>query len=624
MKKIMIGAVIAALVLANGRLFAADANIRLNSLGFLLSQDKRASINSQCTRFSVINVSGGTSVFEGAVSGPQRDPDTEEDIYIADFSPVTAEGMYYLRVDGVGRSFNFPIDNHVYDSAYYTAMRGMYLMRCGTVVSATYKGNRFRHAACHTSDAYLDYFSNTHSIKNSRKGWHDAGDYNKYTVNAGITVGMLFNAWALFKPLIETVPLDIPETGGPLPDFLAEIKWELDWLLTMQFEDGRVSHKVSATGFCGFIMPDAEIAPRYFVPWGSAATADFVAMMATAARIYRPYDAAFADTCLAAAQRSYDYLASHPEDMAPDQSGFSTGQYRTGDKDDRLWAAAELWETTGEKTYLDDFEARAAAERTKIDFDFDWSNVKNLGMFTYVLSRREGKRTTLSDSITQRLVLAADTIVGRRNSHAYGRTLMRAHYWGCNGSIARQTMVLQIANRIAPKSDYLNAGLDAIGYLFGRNYYCRSFVTGMGINPPLFPHDRRSGADDVQDPWPGYLVGGGHPTEKSWVDEEESYQTNEIAINWQGALVFALAGYIKGGSSAVANPEPARRIPAYVGSATGVLAGIGSNLLCEKGEYALYDCSGRLLQRIGLSRPGMVRLTGKSLGAGVVIVKRIR
>jgi endoglucanase len=443
-------------------------------------------------------------------------------------------------------------------------------------------------------------------------------------VNAGITVGTLLDAWTLFKPLIETIPLNIPETGGPLPDFLAEIKWELDWLLTMQFEDGRVSHKVSATDFCGFIMPDAEIAPRYFVPWGSAATADFVAMMAMAARIYRPYDAVFADTCLAAAKRSYDFLAANPADVAPNQDGFKTGTYTTRDVDDRLWAAAEMWETTGEKAYLDDFETRAGSERTKVDFDFDWSNVKNLGMFTYVLSQRKGKRATLSDSITERLVLAADTIVGRRNSHAYGRTLMRAHYWGCNGSIARQTMVLQIANRIAPKSDYLNAGLDAIGYLFGRNCYCRSFVTGMGINPPMFPHDRRSGADNVRDPWPGYLVGGGHPTERSWVDEEESYQTNEIAINWQGALVFALAGYINGGSSAVANPGSVRRISRHATSTPSVIAGIDANVFLEKGEYTLYDCSGKQLQRVSMAKPGMVRLHGKHLATGIVVIKRIR
>jgi hypothetical protein len=33
----------------------------------------------------------------------------------------------------------------------------------------------------------------------------------------------------------------------------------------------------------------------------------------------------------------------------------------------------------------------------------------------------------------------------------------------------------------------------------------RSFVTGLGVRPPMRPHDRRSGGDHVDDPWPGYL-----------------------------------------------------------------------------------------------------------------------
>jgi endoglucanase len=57
------------------------------------------------------------------------------------------------------------------------------------------------------------------------------------------------------------------------------------------------------------------------------------------------------------------------------------------------------------------------------------------------------------------------------------------------------------------------------------------------------PHDRRSGGDSLTNPWPGYLVGGGQKV-TDWVDDQESYQTNEIAINWNGALIYALAGFV--------------------------------------------------------------------------------
>src|SRR4029077_1430865 len=98
--------------------------------------------------------------------------------------------------------------------------------------------------------------------------------------------------------------------------------------------------------FGGFIMPEKETAPRFFVPTGSAATADFVAMLAMMSRNIRPYDPAYADQCLAAAKKSYNWLTAHPADLRYNHAGTTTGGYDTSDPDDRLWAAAELWETT--------------------------------------------------------------------------------------------------------------------------------------------------------------------------------------------------------------------------------------------------------------------------------------
>ena len=61
----------------------------------------------------------------------------------------------------------------------------------------------------------------------------------------------------------------------------------------------------------------------------------------------------------------------------------------------------------------------------------------------------------------------------------------------------------------------------------------------------MFPHDRRSGADDVDQPWPGYVVGGPHPRAVDWRDEQDDYRTNEIAINWNAALIYALAACLE-------------------------------------------------------------------------------
>ncbi len=531
--------------------------IRLNTVGYLPGAEKQATIAAPGTNFTVIRLSDNSTVLTGRVTGPVLNPDTQEQLYTADFSKLKQPGNYQLDVPGVGRSAPFRIAPDVYREPYYIVMRGFYLWRCGTAVSATYHGETFAHAACHTNDAWLDYVGGGHTNKNGTKGWHDAGDYNKYTVNAGITIGSLFRAWEDFGPQLKAVRLDLPESGGPLPDFLAELKWELDWVLAMQAPDGSVYHKLTTLRFGRFILPEFETAERYFTPWGSEATADFVAMTAQAARIYRPYDPAYADRCLQAAQRSYQFLKAHPEYHRADMTGFRTGSYevnrsnlrQNGMPQNRLWAAAELWETTGSPDALLDLEARINATHGQVDTNFDWDETKNLGLITYLFSRRPGRDPALVQLVRSNLLAVADDIVQTASHDGYARPLGSLYYWGCNGGVARQTLLLMAADRLSPgKGGYRASCLDALNHLFGRNGYGRSFVTGLGFRPPLHPHDRRSSGNNVADPWPGYLVGGPHPGAGDWHDEQSDPSTNEIAINWNAALVYALAACLQ-------NPE---------------------------------------------------------------------
>jgi len=536
--------------------FGADSDIRLNSLGFLPSMQKKASVIADCSRFTVKKASNGETVYSGTVTGPVHQDDVDQDVWIADFSQVKAKGKYYLDVPGVGRSIDFEMGDEVYDFAFYTVMRGFYLWRCGVAVEGRYDGRLYRQEACHLNDAYQDYIGIKDSKRDGTGGWHDAGDYGKYTVNAGVTVGAMFLAWDHFQDKLKSISLDIPDTAPGYPDFLKELKWETDWLLKMQYPDGsgKVSHKLTRVNFSGFIMPEKDFEKRYFTDWSSAATADFAAMMAMAARYFKPYDTKYAQTCLEAAKKSYTFLKNNPDYKRFQQGDFRTGGYQSPDWDDRLWATAEMWETTGDAEYLKDFEERAVAvvktrrsgtSGGKIDEDWDWSNVRNLGMFTYLLSKREGKSPEVLENVRRDLIANADTIVTKAKQDVYGRPLGGRYYWGCNGTIARQILNLQVAHKISPKKEYIDTALDAIGHLFGRNFYGRSYVTGLGHQPPMNPHDRRCGADGIKEPWPGYVVGGGHSA-TDWQDIQESYSTNEIAINWQGALVYALAGFTSG------------------------------------------------------------------------------
>jgi endoglucanase len=312
----------------------------------------------------------------------------------------------------------------------------------------------------------------------------------------------------------------------------------------MQAPDGRVYHKLSARHFSGFVMPEEHGAPRYFCPWSSGATAELAAMAAQAARCFAPYDPEFAARCLEAARRSHAFLQAHPEQHRADQSAFSTGTYRTFDWGGRLWAAAELWETTGGEAFLRDFEGRARSAPEWRGRDVRFRGRSLHGVLTYLASERAGRDEALVAELREGLIAAADRIVATAHAHGYARPTTR-YFWGCHGAVAGTALTLQAAHRLSPKPAYVETCLDGLNHLLGRNYFGRSFVTGLGHRPPMHPHDRRSGADGVEPPWPGYLVGGPERSPTDWRDVQFDYRTNEIAINWNGALLYALAGFVE-------------------------------------------------------------------------------
>src|SRR5262249_3943873 len=192
---------------------------------------------------------------------------------------------------------------------------------------------------------------------------------------------------------------------------LRRLKGHLVWGPPAKPRGGSVYHKASTRGFGPAILPEEEKTERFFAPWSSAATADFVAMMATAARVYRPFDQDYSRRCLEAARRSYAFLASHSENHPADLTGFTTGAYPTADGDDRLWAAAEMWETAGEADALRDFETRVRAAPKKFEANWGWGNVTCLGLLTYLFSSRAGRDGALPGQIKDNLLAAADEVL---------------------------------------------------------------------------------------------------------------------------------------------------------------------------------------------------------------------
>jgi endoglucanase len=438
-------------------------------------------------------------------------------------------------------------------------------MRCGTAVDLGPEFPGFRHEACHLEGAWHPSSGKT-GPRVSKAGWHDAGDYGRYVVNSGITTGTLLWTWEMFAAPVRGVKLNLPESGNGTPDILNEIRWNLEWMLTMQDEDGGVWHKQTSEKFPDFIMPEKDKLVSYVVGSGSepfktsCATGDLAAVMAIAARAYKPFDAPFADKNLRAAEKAWTWLAKFPKATFRNPPPVSTGAYGDGNcADEALWAAAELFRTTGgaeyRKYFLEHYGAFAAAMRPAAPAE-GWADVGNLGLWTYVLGG--GKDAEATVAIRKASLAAADQVVERTKANAYHTSLTARDYvWGSNGVAANYGMQLLVANAFEPKSAYVDAALDNLHYLLGRNTFSLSWVTQVGANPYRHPHHRPSGADTNAEPWPGLLSGGPNrgkqdaamkrlpadtPPAKCYLDDQAAYAANEVAINWNAPLVFLMAG----------------------------------------------------------------------------------
>jgi endoglucanase len=546
---------------------APTTEIKIDQVGYLPEAPKLAFVVSSrpASDFTVRRKRDDSIAYRGKLSEPVNDPDSNDQLQTAEFSNLKEHGSYYLDVPGVGRSWSFAIEPNVYSHGFYLSLRAFYGQRCGTAVDLSPDFPGYKHSACHLNGAFHPT-SGRSGAHVSQKGWHDAGDYGRYVVNSGISTAELLWAWELFGPRVANIKLNIPESQNNTPDILDEVRWNLDWMLSMQDDDGGVWHKQTSENFAPFVMPENDKLTSYVIgtgkdPYkGSCATADFAAVMAIAARAYQPFDAQYAKHCLTAAEKAWEWLQKYPAVTFRNSNNVLTGGYGDNDcRDEIVWAAAELWRTTRndafERYFLDHFSEQLPTIRAI--GPPAWQRVAPLGLWTYVLGG--GTDRNAVEGIRQASLRAADEIVRRSNQNAYRTSMTTAEFvWGSNAVAANYGVQLLVTNVMKPDVRYKQTAAENLHYLLGRNTFSMSWVTQLGEHPFRHPHHRPSQADNNAEPWPGMLSGGPNqhrqdpamkklgnlPPAKMYLDDWESYATNEIAINWNAPLVFLFAGLL--------------------------------------------------------------------------------
>jgi len=525
----------------------ASREIGVNQAGYEPSAVKIAYTTVAIGEFSLVDLQANQTVFRGVPIISQKDRKSGKAVYQLDFSSFQRPGVYQIQLaNGLGSS-PFAISDHVYLSIYQTAMRSYELQRCGIALADPI--SHVHHEACHLASAVV--LGSQGEERDVSGGWHDAGDYGKYTANAGMTIAQLLLAYELAPNTLKNTPLFLPDVSADVPDTLAVIRVELDWMRKMQREDGAVHHSVKTAEFPGMILPEEDRETQYLYPVSTPDTAIFAAAMAQAARVYHPYDKPYAQMLLDASRSAWVFLERSDELLVPE----TVQSYRIkSDKQTRVWAAAELYLATGDpryRSYVEKHVGELELRPKKLSPSY-WQNTSAMTIISLALYQEADWE--LPEQMRFLLLQHADHVVNRVNQTAYGTVLQGRDYdWASAKTSLGYGVHLAVAYRLEPKPDYLTAISRQLDWVLGTNPLSQSFVTGMGMFSPVHPHHRYSAASGVL--VPGLLVGGPNANAndnvapkkqgaRSYVDDVRSYATNEYAIDYNAPLVV-VAGFLQ-------------------------------------------------------------------------------
>ncbi len=541
-------------------------NIMVNQVGYIINREKIVYFTSTADSFYVTGNSNDAVLFSGKVEVSKlNDAASGANIYFGDFSSFNTSGTFKIKTNTGDSSYSFDISLNPFNDVYNKSLKGFYFQRCGTPLLESNAG-KYIHPACHLNDGLFHTTTGLNGSKDVTGGWHDAGDYGKYIVNSGITVGTMLMGYEQFPENFRNDDLNIPESGNSIPDLLDEVKYELNWMLKMQDSDGGVFFKVTPENFSGFIMPNTDNSTRYIYQKSTAATGDFAAVMAMAARIYLPFDSAFASKCLSSAENAWQYLQANPSIVPAggfhNPSGTVTGEYGdNNDSDERLWAAVELFNTTDNSTYQSYYLSNYQSAGM-IYYAMSWGNVTSLAQMEYLLSQQSDADAAAKNNIKTSLINYCNQLYNTAGNDGFNVTLKTTDYnWGSNAVVLNNAVLLIIGYKLTGNMNFYNTALEQLNYILGTNINDYSYITDVGSKYPMHPHHRPSASDGIVEPVPGLMAGGPNhdlqdnvlntlynsstPPARCYVDDQGSYASNEIAINWNAPLVFA-AGYFSG------------------------------------------------------------------------------
>jgi hypothetical protein len=385
-------------------------------------------------------------------------------------------------------------------------------------------------------------------------GYLDAGDNVKFGLPMASTVATL--SWSVYEYR------DDFANAGQLDEVLDAIKWGTDYFIKCLTAPNEFYYQVGSAGadhaWWGPVEVIEEVMdrPSYKVTIdspGSTVVGATAAALAAASIILAPTDDPYASKCLGYAVELFNFAYSTQSDSGYTAArGFYTSY--SGFWDELSAAAAWLYLATGDTTYLEKAESCTknwGTEKRKKFWTYKWTHSwDDMHYMAQILLARITEKQVYIDSVERNLDW---WMPGGGVTYTPGG-LAWLDSWGslryaANASLLAFIWADDILCDSTKEWDYREFAKNQINYILGDNPHNSSYIIGFGENSPQNPHHRTAHGpwyNDIDDPPNnehtlfGALVGGPGKND-SYNDDRTDYVSNEVACDYNAALVGALA-----------------------------------------------------------------------------------
>ncbi len=522
----------------------------LNQLGFLPYGSKVIVVpNVEAAAFYLVDESNKTELLRGPLTQPLLWQASGQTVKVADLSAFNQSGTYRVRIPGLGDSPTFVIAENRYDPLLATVAQTFYWQRAGVPIVFTKDSDRAR------PSLFADLLVSTEVASSSGGkryravpgGWLNGQDFGKSVIANSTALAGLLHAYLDAPAVFDNLSLPIPGATKGKADLLLEARWALDWLQTMQDDDGGVFHSVATRGNGAITRLDAD--GRSLMPKSTAATLHFTAIMALAAKVsaLAPEVLAPAADYEQAALNAWQWALMHPKTLYRQPAGYSGATYAQVNEtleDEWFWAAAELATLTHKKP---GFKTVVVPKSVS---DIGWQQTELWGL--YALAESSHTPKALKEAALKLLTEASYKSAQMLWQSGYMVPMEAGDFSeNANGRALTRAMLLLKTNRYTPNKEYEPAARALLDYLLGRNPMEQSYVTGFGNTQPKAPvHTLANWQKTVL---PGFVVAGPNKdaTDRclrpikapamAYMNDPCSPTTNTITLERQGLLLYVLS-----------------------------------------------------------------------------------